>query len=135
MRQALGLAIRGIQVIPVGGQFQIRVVLQNPVQLVQEVVAVLRVIFPGILTVQNHRNHRIGVVAIILRNILHVMYQVTHGIPGVPVGIGKADQVRQPVITEKHGQRLFSEPEWPVDTAAAIAGTFATGQFHAVVDH
>lgn len=75
----------------ISGQPQFRVFLKHPVQLVKKMEAVLRVVLPGILAVQNHRDHRVLVFS---GDVFHVMHQVANRVPGVPVGIGKTNQIR-----------------------------------------
>ncbi len=66
-------------------------------------MAIVRVVLPGVLAVENHRHHLLaGLLAEKAGNVLQMLDEVGHGIVGMPVAVLEADQVGQAVVAEEH---------------------------------
>ncbi len=77
--------------------------LQRIVEAAQEIASRLRVIFPGILAVEDDGYHRIlARFQNRLRRILNVLDEVIGGVLRGHAGVYEADQVRQPMVAEDH---------------------------------
>jgi len=99
----------------------------------EKVPGVFRVVLPGVFTIHDDGNYTgIRVIAFI-RDAHQVVDQIAHGILGVPVGVLKADQIGQAVITEKTADRLLVEGVSAVQVLGSLFGI--GGFFQTVVQH
>src|SRR5258706_10233397 len=72
----------------------------------KEVVAVERLMLPGVLAIQGHQHHGAGPVRLLPREALEFANEVPDRIIAVPSGIGEADQVGQLIMTEEQAEVL-----------------------------
>ena len=119
-----------------GAQLQLRMTGERGVQSLQEVVAIVGVVLPGIFTVQRNQQLRGRRSATRLGGRLrcsHSRFDLGHAVPdgvvAMPGGIGEAQQVRELIVAKQAMQRLC----WPLIEmrhilGAAIARTQATLQ-------
>ena len=87
-----------------------RVAGQAAIELRQKKTSVVGVILPGILTIHDDGQNTVGPPLGGRRDLLQVFDQIGDGIPGMPVGIGKADEVGDAVVAKEALKGAVAQP-------------------------
>ena len=77
---------------------------QQAVEILEEVVAVVGIVLPGIFTVENDADHRRLAFRGGIEDGFKLQDEMLGGVAAVPFGIVEADQVREPLIAEEQRQ-------------------------------
>jgi hypothetical protein len=77
---------------------------EQGIEVVEKVVAVVRVVFPGVLAVEDDADHRVFVGAGAVEDGFQLLHEVLCRVAAVPFGIVEADQVGQTFVAEEQRQ-------------------------------
>src|SRR6188508_2537131 len=89
------------------------VVLQNFVEIIEKIISVVGIVFPGIFTIKYDADNWILVGGRIPANIFERVYKMLSRVPPEPFRILKADHVRKSLIAEEAGN-AFRPPFKPI---------------------